>query len=464
MTHNGLSRRSFLKSGSLALGAAWAGYPVSGHAASPGKRIATFQCDVTPPLGTPIYSGYAPLAEIETPLFAKGVILEENSRRYVLCAVDYCEISNATNLLFRQRIADAVGAGIDCVAVHTVHQHTAPMADAAGNNLLMALPNPPPCPDNATFTQAAERVGAAAAKAVNTLTPFNQVGTGQGKVERVASNRRVPLGDGTVIFRASSCTDPKLIEAPEGVIDPFVKTITFAQDGKPLARLHYYATHPQSFYGDPRACYDFTGMAREELQKREGVFQVYFTGCAGDIAAGKYNDRTPAARDGLYQRLLAGMEASVAATAYTPAGELRWKPLPTPLTPRDDKGYTEADCRAQMADEKAAASVRHTGAWVLAWKQRPDKHVFLCALHIGEVSILHLPGEPVIAYQLHAQQAAPGRFVAVAGYGDCCTGYICTKNMFAEGGYEPTATRVVPETEDTLRAAINEMLAPGNLA
>jgi hypothetical protein len=38
-------------------------------------------------------------------------------------------------------------------------------------------------------------------------------------------------------------------------------------------------------------------------------------------------------------------------------------------------------------------------------------------------------------------------------------GYICLKSAFAEGGYEPTATNVVPESEDALKAAISALLA-----
>ena len=67
--------------------------------------------------------------------------------------------------------------------------------------------------------------------------------------------------------------------------------------------MHYYATHPQSFYRDARASYDFVGMAREKLQEEEGVFQIYFNGCGGDVAAGKYNDGTREARQGLFDRL-----------------------------------------------------------------------------------------------------------------------------------------------------------------
>jgi len=45
-----------------------------------GKKIAVFKCDVTPPLGTPIYSSYKGLEKVETPLLAKGIILEQAGR------------------------------------------------------------------------------------------------------------------------------------------------------------------------------------------------------------------------------------------------------------------------------------------------------------------------------------------------------------------------------------------------
>ena len=60
----------------------------------------------------------------------------------------------------------------------------------------------------------------------------------------------------------------------------------------------------------------------KRLEKKEGVFQIYFTGCSGDVAMGKYNDRSLKARKELTDRLYAGMEASVAATKLTPAGSI----------------------------------------------------------------------------------------------------------------------------------------------
>lgn len=429
-----------------------------------GKRLATFRCDVTPRLGTPIYSSYKPLETVEFPLLARGVIIEDGGQRYVLCAVDWCELCNSTHTLFRRRLADAVGTDIARVAVQTVHQHTAPIADGDACRLLAELKNPPPFPPVAVYEAAAQAVGKAAAQALRDFEPFDRIGLGQARVERVASNRRVPIGDGKVAFRASSCRDPKLVEAPEGLIDPFLKTVTFSQGDRPLVRMHYYATHPQSFYGDPRASSDFPGMALMAMQAIDllhhgDVFQMYFTGCAGNVAAGKYNDGSPEARDGLCDRLVKGMAASVSATTYEPAGELRWTTTPLLLKSRQDAGFTEAECRAEMADEKKGPVARNGAASTLAWQRRAQEPIELSALHINKLSILHFPGEPAVEFQLYAQESAPDRFVAVAGYGDCGPGYICLERFFAEGGYEPTASNTVPESEGVFRAAIGALLA-----
>ncbi len=67
----------------------------------------------------------------------------------------------------------------------------------------------------------------------------------------------------------------------------------------------------------------------------------------------------------------------------------------------------------------------------------------------------------MLAFQRFAQDAAPARFVAVAGYCDCGPGYICTDAAFPEGGYEPTAANVGLGSEALLKKAIRELLAEG---
>lgn len=256
----------------------------------------------------------------------------------------------------------------------------------------------------------------------------------------------------------AACTDPDLRAEPEGRIDPMLKTITLAQDDKPLARIHFYTTHPQSFYGDARVCYDVPGFARQRLEEKEKVFQIYFTGCAGDVVMGKYNDRSPEARTQLTDRLYAGMEASVASTKTRPVDSFLWHTQPVVLPLKEEPGYDVAENRALM--EKSETSdkdwVQAARRIVLAdWLKQP---IELGLLRIGPVDVVYLPGESVIEFQLFTQSQHADRFTAVAAYGDLATGYICEEKDFDQGGYEPSASHVMPKSESILKEAIRKLL------
>ncbi len=99
--------------------------------------------------------------------------------------------------------------------------------------------------------------------------PVTQIGFGQAKVEKVASNRRILGADGKVkIIRWSSTTDSAAIAAPEGLIDPWLKCVSFWNDETPLVAMTYYATHPQSYYGKGDVTCEFVGIARNDREKQ----------------------------------------------------------------------------------------------------------------------------------------------------------------------------------------------------
>ena len=237
-----------------------------------------------------------------------------------------------------------------------------------------------------------------------------------------------------------------------------LKTITLARDEKPLVRIHYYATHPQSFYGDARVCFDVPGFARERLQEKEQVFQVYFTGCAGDVVMGKYNDGTPQARSELSDRLYAGMEASVAATRLVPVDRIVWRTLPVVFPLKNEAEYDMAKNRAVVEAAGTPDQERTQAAQRLAAAEWISQPLSLSLLRLGPVDLVHLPGESMIEYQLFAQKQKPDRFVVVAAYGDLATGYICTEQAFSQGGYEPGASHVAPKSEGILKEAICKLL------
>src|SRR5689334_7102501 len=75
---------------------------------TPLPRVATFHCDITPPLGEPMVWA-TKLTKVEQPLLAKGIVLEDGINRYVLCALDWCLMGNDTELSFRKTLAAAAG-------------------------------------------------------------------------------------------------------------------------------------------------------------------------------------------------------------------------------------------------------------------------------------------------------------------------------------------------------------------
>jgi hypothetical protein len=292
--------------------------------------------------------------------------------------------------------------------------------------------------------------------------PLTHISHGEAKVSQVASNRRVMGDNGKVAFvRYSATKDPKLREAAEGLIDPILKTVSFWNEGEKLAALHYYATHPMSFYGDGLVTSDFVGLAREQRTREDGVPHIYFTGCGGNITAGKYNDGAAANRAILAERMHAAMVESEADPKRVPLGKLEWrvKPVLLPANPE----FSEAELLKQIANEQAPPAMRISAALKLSYLRHvaSGTPIQFTSLTLGDhTSLLHLPGEAFIEYQLFAQAQAPGRFLATAAYGDGGPGYIPLEKSFAEGGYEPTQAVAEPGAEKAMKDAIVQVLAP----
>jgi hypothetical protein len=424
-------------------------------------QAAAFSCDVTPPIGSPLAMCNPPLAtSADIPLLAKGVVIDTGATRYVLCSFDYCELRDGAHDLFRRAIANALGVNELQIEVHCIHPHDAPFYDTTAELIAGMVPSPPRATDLAFITIASERVASAAGKALQRLQPLTHVSCGKAKVEKFASNRRVPLPNGKIGVRLSHSNDPVLIAAPEGLIDPWVRTITLFNQQQPIARLHYYASHPQSYYGKGHMNPDTTGIAREKLDKEEGVPQIYFNGCAGNVAAGKYNDGSHEMRMVLANRLYEGMKGAIAAAGRPEPASLSWKTAELRLNGRTDDGYSEEHFRSVLADPAGTYAARMKATMALAWyarlKSRPTLDI--SCYRLGPATLLHLPGEVFVEYQLYAQSLHPEQFLSVAAYGELGTGYICTDKAYTEGGYEPTASFVAPPLEETLKASIREIL------
>ena len=426
-------------------------------------RLATFQSDVTPPLGHPLCAGWYPPAKgILDPLAALGlVIVPDNESPMVLCALDWAELSNGDYDRWREALAVAVGTEADRVAVHCTHAHDTPWPDRDAQDILDAHGHT----DVIMSGDWAENVRTQAAKvageALNRLQPCTHISTGEARVDQIASNRRVMGPDGKVAaVRWTRTPDPEVRAAPEGVIDPMLKTIGYYHQDTPLALVHYYATHPTSKDGTGLVTPEFVGLARNRRTEESGVPHIYFTGCAGNVTAGKYNDGVADNRELFTGRIHTAMLEAEQASSRQPLERVAWTVEPVQLPPRED--LVEEDLLAKIASVRRGSKVHSKNALMLTYVRRRERPIPITCMHLNDgVAVVNLPGEIFIEYQLHAQASRPDAFVAVAGYGDLGTGYITMKTSFDEGGYEPTDAFVSGQSEKIVRAAIDTVLRAG---
>lgn len=449
-------------------------------------RIGVFQVDATPPLGTPV--AYALARKIEDPLTARGIVLLGAGKPIVLCAVDWISIANGGHDVWRESLARAVDTSVDRVSVHVLHQHDGVRCDFSAEELLAPLGLAGKRFDVPFVRKTIANAAAAARAALDKAQPVTDLGVGQARVEKVASNRRILGPDGRVaIARSSSYRIPEPIlsrlsaeakrqgydlsaarveealAAPEGVIDPLLKMLTFFNEDRPLVSLSYYATHPQSYFGKGDVTAEFVGLARAEHERAHGGLPlVHFNGASGNVAAGKYNDGTPETRVVLTGRMADGMQRAWEATRKVPltAAECEWRvhPVRLPVAAHLDADKLRATLEDPLAEERDRTSA--AGKLAFVYRMQQGAPLELTCLKLGSVYVLHMPGELFVEYQLAAQQMRPDDTVCMAAYGDGGPGYIGTEIAYTQGGYEtqPSSSNTAPQVERVLMDGIRALL------
>ena len=404
-------------------------------------KLATFRFDVTPPMGHSLCGGWIkPVVGVDDSLEAIGLVLLGAGKPIVLCAVDWTGLLNDAHVQWRKALAEAAGTTPDRIAVQCVHQHNAPFACLNSEQVILDQGDLPHIVELDFYHQCLERGKNAVTEGLKQAQPITHVAHGQAKVNKVASNRRVSRKKNGHIksMRGSSCKDATLLALPEGLIDPWLKTVAFYSNDSKIAACHYYATHPMSYYGDGRVSSDFAGLARKQRQAEQpDCTHLYFTGCAGNIAAGKYNDGSKPARAVLTQRMYDGIVRSEETLKPTPIAQVGWRTVDM-LPPANPK-YSIESLEKRINNKENPVVGRNRPSYTLSWLRRVAQNqspIVLSALQVNEISLLHLPAESFIEYQLRAQKLAPTRFVATAAYGDGGPWYIPIKEEYENGGYE----------------------------
>jgi hypothetical protein len=398
-------------------------------------RLATFSADVTVPLGHGMMGGAWLSKRIADPLEANGFVLLGGNLPVVFVSVDWCEIRNDAYDRWQTVLAAAAGTRPDRVLVTTVHQHDAPVADLEAERLLRSHKLAGTICDPDFHERAVQSVGQALRDSLKSPRPLTHLGTGQARVEKVASNRRYVTADGSVHFdRTSSTRKAAAIAAEEGLIDPWLKTLSFWNGDTALAAVSFYAVHPMSYYGAGEVSADFPGLARRKRQaETPGVKQIYCSGSSGNVTAGKYNNGAQENRTVLAERLHAAMVAAWRDTRKRPIDHFEFRAASLRLEPRTEPGFSLAGLEEKLTPATKPFQ-QCLAAMGFSWRKRVDAGHYnqVPALDFGAVQLLLLPGETYVEFQLAAQRARPDSFVCVAGYGEAACGYVPTEKHLAE--------------------------------
>lgn len=423
-------------------------------------QIAVFDIDATPPVGS--YIAYNPVKNTwDMGLRARGIVLTGTGKPILLCSIDWIGIGNDSQDEFKRVLAEAAGTTPDRVAVHTIHQHDAPICDFGAEKYLLSK-GLDPMSFESTFTRKIlNQLADAVRAAMKDQQPVTHIGMGEAEVFKVASNRRIAGPDGKIrATRYTTTKDSALRAEPEGLIDKMVSLVSFWNGDKPLAVLSYYACHPQSYYLTGLPNPDFPGIARFYRQLAvPDALHVHFNGAGGNLGAGKYNDGSKENRGILAERLADGMKRAWEATKKEPltADMVTWKIEPVSLPPAKYPDNFDEDLKIKGKDQIFLTNSIPKIMWLE--RSRQGRKIEIGCLSVGDARILHLPGELMVEFQLAARAERPDLLVAMAAYGDYGPEYICTDAAYLEGGYEASgASGVSPGSEKVIMDAIKKLL------
>ncbi|MGV3484693.1 MAG: hypothetical protein ACO1RT_09775 [Planctomycetaceae bacterium] len=436
------------------------------HSVADEVRLARFSADVTIPLGHRCM-GILPTkaAKIVDPLLVHGIVLLGPQQPIVLVALDWCEIRNDAYDAWRSALATAAQTTPEGVLVCSLHQHDAPVIDMGAQKLLDQVGLEGELFDTAFHDNCLQRVAQAVSDCLATARPVTHIGIGTALVQGVASNRRLVHPDGRVSYDRYSAGGGNAFQsdAPEGLIDPMLRTISFWSDEVPLVAINHYAVHPMSYYGRGGVSYDFVGMARERWRRESGVAQIYVSGCSGDVVAGKYNDGSHADRQKLADRLCDAMRRSWEATERRPLVKLAFRCTQFELPFHESDTFSKPALLKTLHDEEEESSERILAAMGISSRLRIEAghKVDLPCIDLGDAQVVVLPGEAFVAYQLMATEMRPDALVMAIGYGECWPGYIPTEAAFEEG-FNHGWRWAGRGSESAIREALHAVLQPAS--
>jgi hypothetical protein len=369
-------------------------------------------------------------------LFAKALaIADANGERFVIVTTDLLSITPELRDDVVRRVQQSHNLPAHALMMNASHTHCGPeirdglILQRNGNEKFAALAR--------DYTKKiAERIAQTVGRALNNLQSANL--TYSYARAGFAMNRRLPVPNGPPI------NSPY----PDGPVDHQVPVLRVeSANGDTLAIMFGYACHNTTL-SFQLFCGDYAGFAQQYIEEQHpGAVALFVTGCGGD--------QNPYPRKTIE---LAQQHGRSLATAVQAALETRsTRPIQGPIRSALENvnlEFATPPTRDQLLERTKSKTAR-TAAYakrLLAMLDRDGalrtEYAFpLQAVQFGDdLTLVALCGESVVDYSLRLKRElrqspdagvdSPGPQIWVAGYSNHVFGYLPSRRVLEEGGYE----------------------------
>jgi hypothetical protein len=409
--------------------------------------------EVTPELPIRL-AGYAsrkrPADKLDSALLVQALALKNRSgERFVLVALDNCEVSHAFMQPVLQQVADRFQMGRGAVAVVSSHTHSAPVLDDT-------LPGmtPPPLSEREAIVKYSRSLQAKLVEVVGAALSDCQPATlehGTGRAA-FAMNRRVYQGD-KVVFG----------DNPDGPVDWDVPVLRVKRtNGAVRAILFGYACHGTSVRtGDDWYVVsgEYMAYARQQLEAHQpGATAMFLTGMGADSDPAPRGRLLDAKRHGLE---LAGAVIGVLDRPMRPIGgafKLAYDEVAMPLAAPPGRQHLEADARSEDVNVRLRAEAYLK---LLDSGQPLPESVKLpiAVLRLGDdLTFVLMAGEVVVDYSRRLKRMLADDHPWPIGYAYEVPCYIPSARVIKEGGYEAESSLIYYGFYGPLRGGIETLL------
>ncbi|MCX5638772.1 MAG: neutral/alkaline non-lysosomal ceramidase N-terminal domain-containing protein [Planctomycetota bacterium] len=372
--------------------------------------------DITPPVGAWL-AGYRvrekPSDGISDQLYAKAMVLDDGRNKVAIVSADLLWVSLEVTTDVRKTVKERVGIAEENVLICATHTHFGPKID----RLAKDWPDAPVSEIDQSYIQTLKQKIADSIIAADKKVKEVKVGVVKGEIPEVVYNRRTKRSNGSVAmtFRLPPA-EPNLTFGP---IDPQVSILKIEDaNGALVGALVNFACHPvcggpgrEKFYSISA---DYPGRTAQVVEQMEGGICLFALGTAGDMNPVMADRKNPRSQIG---RALGGEVLR----------RIQFVPTSGEITLRAMKKPVILPIKENLSPDRI----------VEADKTKKTLTTELQVLRIADFYILGLPSEVLVEIGLDIKRKAGIENLFIISLSNDACGYICHKQAYKEGGYEP---------------------------